>query len=73
MRKLSSPTHSLDRPNASSIWKDWSTAWPAGQKKKMPMMSTSEVSLKKPMKVFTSGGITVRSACGRMMKPVFCQ
>jgi hypothetical protein len=39
----------------------------------MPMIRTRLVSLKKPMKVFTSGGITRRSACGRMMKPVFCQ
>ena len=29
--------------------------------------------MKKPMKVFTSGGITSRSACGRMISPVFCQ
>ena len=39
----------------------------------MPMISTSDVSLKKPMNVFTSGGITSRSACGRMISPVFCQ
>ena len=36
-------------------------------KSKMPMISTSDVSLKKPMKVLTSGGITSRSACGRMI------
>ena len=39
----------------------------------MPMISTSVVSLKKPMNVLTSGGITRRSACGRMTSRVFCQ
>ncbi len=38
----------------------------------MPMISTSDVSLKKPMKVLISGGITTRSACGRMISSVFC-
>ena len=39
----------------------------------MPMISTSEVSLKKPMNVFTKGGITSRSAWGSTISPVFCQ
>ena len=38
---------------------------------KMPMMSTSDVSLKKPMNVLTSGGITSFNACGRMISSVF--
>ena len=32
-------------------------------------MMTSEVSLKVPMKVLTSGGITIASACGRTIEP----
>ncbi len=46
---------------------------PVFSRSKMPMISTSEVSLKKPMNVLTSGGITSRSACGRMISTVFCQ
>jgi len=42
------------------------------RKSKMPMISTSDVSLKKPMKVLMSGGITTRSAWGRMISSVFC-
>ena len=40
---------------------------------KMPMISTRLVSLKKAMKVLTSGGITWRIACGKMIRPFFCQ
>ena len=40
---------------------------------KMPMISTRLVSLKKAMNVFTSGGITWRIACGRMIRPFFFQ
>jgi hypothetical protein len=48
------------------------SAWFAElRKSKMPMISTREVSLKKPMKVLIRGGITTRSACGRMMNAVF--
>ena len=35
-----------------------------------PMISTSEVSLNSAMKVLTSGGTEMRSACGRMMSQV---
>jgi hypothetical protein len=37
------------------------------------MMTTSEVSLKKPMMVLTRGGTAIRSACGRITLPVLCQ
>ena len=40
---------------------------------KMPMISTRLVSLKKAMNVFTSGGMTWRIACGRMIRPFFFQ
>ena len=40
---------------------------------KMPMISTRLVSLKKAMKVFTSGGMTWRIACGRTIRPCFFQ
>ena len=36
---------------------------------KMPMIRTRLVSLKKAMKVLTSGGMTWRIACGRMIRP----
>jgi hypothetical protein len=37
------------------------------------MMTTSEVSLKKPMKVLTSGGTAIRSAWGRITKSIVPQ
>ena len=37
------------------------------------MISTRLVSLKNPMNVLTSGGMTRRSACGSTMNPVFFQ
>ena len=40
---------------------------------KMPMIRTRLVSLKKAMNVLTSGGITWRIACGRMIRPFFFQ
>ena len=39
----------------------------------MPTMATSEVSLNSEMKVLTMPGITILSACGRMMKPIISQ
>ena len=40
---------------------------------KMPTIATREVSLNSPMKVFTMPGITILSACGRMMRTIICQ
>ena len=37
------------------------------------MMSTSVVSLNMPMKVLTMPGMTSFSACGMMIRRVFCQ
>src|SRR5215831_19115872 len=45
-------------------------AFAAVSRSKMPMMRTRLVSLKNAMKVLTSGGMTWRRACGRMMSPV---
>ena len=42
-------------------------------KSNRPTMATSVVSLNRPMKVETMPGITIRSACGRTMKPIVCQ
>ena len=36
-------------------------------------MTTSEVSLNSAMKVLTMPGITILSACGRMISRIFCQ
>jgi hypothetical protein len=37
------------------------------------MMETSEVFLKLPIKLETSGGITMAIACGSTMSRIFCQ
>ena len=39
---------------------------------KMPTIATSDVSLNRPMKVLTIPGITIRRACGRMIRPIIC-
>ena len=39
----------------------------------MPTMKTSVVSLNSPMKVLTMPGMTIFSACGRMMSRIICQ
>ncbi|MCY1301993.1 hypothetical protein D9M70_516310 [compost metagenome] len=39
----------------------------------MPMIDTSDVSLKRPMKVLTMPGMTSFSACGSTMRFIFCQ
>ncbi|MNC93643.1 hypothetical protein D3C83_103160 [compost metagenome] len=36
-------------------------------------MLTSDVSLNRPMKVLTIGGITIVIACGSTILPIFCQ
>ncbi|MCY1311134.1 hypothetical protein D9M70_614050 [compost metagenome] len=45
----------------------------ASVRSKMPMMTTSDVSLNRAMKMLTSGGITIFSACGRMILRICCQ
>ena len=39
----------------------------------MPTIATSDVSLNRPMKVLTMPGMTICSACGRMMRTIICQ
>ncbi|CPL88214.1 Uncharacterised protein [Bordetella pertussis] len=45
----------------------------ASVRSKMPMITTSDVSLNNAMKMLTSGGMTIFSACGRITLRICCQ